>query len=74
MSKLAAMAFSVSFTASDTAPSAASGSAMRFRELSGGLALGITGDTSDDLYYLGQAGAVANSEGVLTPNPVRNLL
>lgn len=67
------MAFKVSLTASVTASSEASGSAIRFVNLAR-LARRVTGRATDDLHDLGQAGAVANSQGVLAPDPVEAFL
>ena len=43
-------------------------------EAGAGLARGVAGGAADDLHHLGEAGTVADGEGVLAPHPVEALL
>ena len=68
------MAFSVSLTASTTASSAASGSAIKLVNLALNLPGVARRRAADDLDDLGETGAVADGQRVLAPDPIESLL
>jgi hypothetical protein len=68
------MAFKVSLMASVTASSSASGSAIRLVNLAWVLSGASRSGPPNDLHDLCQAGAVAHSKRVFTPDPVETFL
>ena len=68
------MAFRVSLTASVTASSEASGSAIRLVKRARSLARRVAGGAADDLHDLGKARPIADRQRVLAPDPVEALL